>query len=130
MRHTVKYRLLGSCLQRALLYLCEKRTVLLVSFCVYLYPFFVVHFIEEPVIAGATGTSVRLLSPAALLLSFLKAILLVGSNLAVIPGVREALRLGASVGSAPAVVLALNGAASAVYHMCDLEVCAFWSHVD
>lgn len=46
-----------------------------------------------------------------------------GTNLAVVPGVRTALSLGATVGSAPAVVLALNGAASAVYHMCDLEVC-------
>lgn len=123
-----------------LLYICEVHTALLrcllrqLCFFVCSYPLFVVHFVEEPVIAagagGGAGTSVRLLSPAALLSFFLKTILLVGSNLAVIPGVREALRLGASVGSAPAVVLALNGAASAVYHMCDLEVCAFPSHVD
>lgn len=48
--------------------------------------------------------------------------LLVLSNLAVVPAVRLALRLGAATGAAPAVVLGLNGAASALYHMCDLEV--------
>lgn len=48
--------------------------------------------------------------------------LLVLSNLAVVPAVRLSLRLGAAVGAAPAVVLGLNGAASALYHMCDLEV--------
>lgn len=48
--------------------------------------------------------------------------LLVLSNLAVVPAVRLSLRLGAATGAAPAVVLGLNGAASALYHMCDLEV--------
>lgn len=48
--------------------------------------------------------------------------LLVLSNLAVVPAVRLALRLGAATGAAPAVVLGLNGAASALYHACDLEV--------
>lgn len=48
--------------------------------------------------------------------------LLVLSNLAVVPAVRVALRLGLATGAAPAVVLGLNGAASAFYHMCDLEV--------
>lgn len=48
--------------------------------------------------------------------------LLVGSNLAVVPGVLVALRLGVAVGSAPAVVLTLNGAVSGLYHLCDLQV--------
>lgn len=45
-----------------------------------------------------------------------------GSNLAVIPGVRVALKLGGGVGAAPAMVLGFNGIASAMYHLCDLEV--------
>ena len=59
---------------------------------------------------------------SAVLLLLCQFCLLVLSNLAVVPGVRLALRLGAATGAAPAVVLALTGAASAAYHVCDLEV--------
>eukprot|EP00904_Undaria_pinnatifida_P004430 jgi/Undpi1/13989/HiC_scaffold_9.g03640.m1 len=67
---------------------------------------------------GGEACAQRVVSYVALLFQFC---LLVLSNLAVVPGVRLALRLGAATGAAPAVVLALTGAASAAYHVCDLE---------
>ncbi|CAN0362771.1 unnamed protein product, partial [Laminaria digitata] len=68
---------------------------------------------------GGEACAQRVVSYVSLLFQFF---LLVLSNLAVVPGVRLALRLGAATGAAPAVVLALTGAASAAYHVCDLEV--------
>ncbi|CAM9729687.1 unnamed protein product, partial [Ectocarpus fasciculatus] len=68
---------------------------------------------------GGEACGQRVVSYVSLLWQFC---LLVLSNLAVVPAVRVALRLGLATGAAPAVVLGLNGAASAFYHMCDLEL--------
>eukprot|EP00903_Cladosiphon_okamuranus_P013676 g12737.t1 len=68
---------------------------------------------------GGEACAQRVVSYVSMLWQFC---LLVLSNLAVVPAVRLSLRLGAAVGAAPAMVLGLNGAASALYHMCDLEL--------
>ncbi|CAN0015086.1 unnamed protein product, partial [Discosporangium mesarthrocarpum] len=50
-----------------------------------------------------------------------QAVLLVGSNLAVVPSVLLAVRKGPPA-AGPAATLTLNGVWSALYHLCDLEV--------